>query len=150
MRLGNTCSFLICSPPIKAFFKDFKSWNFDTLAAQINIEDETVRYSQGVETIEIRPEEVASEVFEDDPDGEEPSGEDPMLVKRILRTVSRVDSKISESILKQFFHFFVHFSRIRDIIWGHLWSLTVRWKDFRWNCKPFQQDLHGAREWFKV
>ena len=35
---------------------------------------------------------------EDDPDGEEPSGEDPMLVKRISRTVSRVDSKISESI----------------------------------------------------
>ena len=39
--------------------------------APSKIEEETVRYSQGVETIEIRPEELAAEVFED-------NAEDPL------------------------------------------------------------------------
>ena len=44
------------------------------------IEEETVRYSQGVETIEIRPEELAAEVFEDN--AEDPFPEEQPVFPR--------------------------------------------------------------------
>ena len=65
------------------------------------MEEETVRYSHGVETIEIRPEEIATEVFEDD-NAEEPTGEEPMLDQQPLFPGQYSSRKDGEVYIRSF------------------------------------------------